>query len=369
MKFRIPLAALTAGALALSLSATPALAAEADQWFHGADRYATAISISSQNWQQSELVFIAAGHNFPDAMSAGAVAAYTHSPVLLADQNLRPDVAAEVARLHPQKIYVAGGPRAVAPQVDQQLRQAAPGAQVIRVAGADRYETSARFAELLINERASVAPGAEALPLVLASGKTYQDAIAGAAAAAYTDAALLLMSPDSPALPPSVTAVVSQHPGSTMLAANSYLNKAPVEEFFRLGGATPAEIAACSTAPSYDYSRTIPENTYPCVKYDTLPGSLTMAMAHLTMIRGAAPVYRAIYVTYNDYPDALAAIPLMTHYLGESAIMTYGGTSCAPDGSFIYTYWPDYGRPNATFIGGSKVMNPQIIDPLKPCVS
>lgn len=84
-------------------------------------------------------------------------------------------------------VVVAGGRTAVS---DQALREVAglDGVTASRVAGEDRYETAAA----LVRSRFSGPVGT----VLLASGATFADALAGTAAAARLDAPLLLTAPD-----------------------------------------------------------------------------------------------------------------------------------------------------------------------------
>src|SRR5206468_462556 len=97
----------------------------------GADRYATAAAVANAVGR-SEIVLVASGETFPDALAAGALGL----PVLLTQRTSLPDVTrAAIGTAHP---VVVGGPVAVANGV-------VPGAE--RVAGADRYATSAAVAD------------------------------------------------------------------------------------------------------------------------------------------------------------------------------------------------------------------------------
>ena len=87
------------------------------------------------------VVYVATGENFPDALGAASAAAVQAGPVLLVQKNAIPAVtAAELQRLSPDVIYVAGGTAVVSNTVFNQLKAYAP--TVIRVAGANRYATA-----------------------------------------------------------------------------------------------------------------------------------------------------------------------------------------------------------------------------------
>ena len=87
------------------------------------------------------VVYVATGENFPDALGAASAAAVNGGPVLLVQKNSIPaETAAELSRLSPDVIYVAGGTAVVSDAVVNQLT--AYASSVVRVAGANRYATA-----------------------------------------------------------------------------------------------------------------------------------------------------------------------------------------------------------------------------------
>ncbi len=151
----------------------------------GPDRYATAAAVSASTFAPGVAVaYVATGRNFPDALSGGALAGATGVPLLLVDglgPTLPPATATELARLHPARIVVLGGPAAVSDSI-----AAALGAygSVTRLWGADRFATSAAIS-------AAFPPGAPAA--YVATGADFPDALAGTAAAARDHGPLLLV--------------------------------------------------------------------------------------------------------------------------------------------------------------------------------
>jgi putative cell wall-binding protein len=128
----------------------------------GADRYATAAAVASRLGPAPK-VLVASGERFPDALAAGALGL----PVLLTTQSSLPDVTSATITSLSATPIVVGGASAVDPSV-------LPGAA--RVAGADRYATSAAVADWgLANGRFSPAS------VVVARGDTYPDALVGGA--------------------------------------------------------------------------------------------------------------------------------------------------------------------------------------------
>ena len=87
------------------------------------------------------VVYVATGENFPDALGAASAAAVQDGPVLLVQRDSIPAVTkAELTRLAPDKIVVAGGLAVVSAAVFDQLKAYAPS--VVRAAGLNRYSTA-----------------------------------------------------------------------------------------------------------------------------------------------------------------------------------------------------------------------------------
>ncbi|WP_348787157.1 cell wall-binding repeat-containing protein [Leifsonia sp. NPDC080035] len=153
----------------------------------GTDRYATSAAISRATSATGTVAYIASGDLFPDALSAGALAARTAgAPVLLVTASGIPAVVGtELARLKPASIVVVGGAGAVSDAVLASLKGYTAGT-VTRLGGGDRYATSAAVATRF---------GAGPANAFVASGATFADALSSAAAAGAQGAPLLLTTP------------------------------------------------------------------------------------------------------------------------------------------------------------------------------
>lgn len=156
----------------------------------GDDRFATSAAISAANFSPgAPVVYVANGHNFPDALSAAPVAGKNGAPVLLVQADaIPPVIQAELARLRPGRIVVLGGESSVQLAVATQLASLATGG-VSRLAGANRFDTSAAISA------ANFAPG---VPVVyLANGYNFPDALSGAPVAGKLGAPVLLVQADN----------------------------------------------------------------------------------------------------------------------------------------------------------------------------
>lgn len=153
----------------------------------GSDRYDTAVRISKASFPTTApAVVLASGEQFPDALAGSALAGATKGALLLTRSDELPSiVASEVARLKPSRIYVLGGPGAVATSVVDAVRAVRPSAETTRIAGADRYETAAKVAR----EVRRIAPRTKAIVVV---GTDWADGVA-ASALAYAKAYPVLL--------------------------------------------------------------------------------------------------------------------------------------------------------------------------------
>lgn len=89
----------------------------------GSDRFATSAAVSKATFAKADVVFIATGMNFPDALAGGPVAALDQGPLLLVSSTVSPAVAAELTRLGAKKVVVLGGTPSVSQTVVEQVKQ------------------------------------------------------------------------------------------------------------------------------------------------------------------------------------------------------------------------------------------------------
>ena len=153
----------------------------------GSDRYATAAAVARE--VGGTAAYVASGTSFPDAASVSALAAHERRPVLLTAAGAVPAATAGVLdELGATSVTVVGGPSVVSDAAAAQLGQ---GRTLDRLAGADRYATSAAVAQR------SVAAGLGTGAPWLATGRGFADALAAGPGAAATGGVLLLVDPVS----------------------------------------------------------------------------------------------------------------------------------------------------------------------------
>jgi putative cell wall-binding protein len=153
----------------------------------GDDRYATAAALSRHTFRsRAPQVLVASGEQFADALAATPAASRLGAPLLLTRKDSVPAATlAELKRLRPSVILLAGGEGVVSFAVEQAL---AGVARVARIGGADRFETAARL---------SAAAFGTGVPVVfLAQGRAFPDALAAGAAAGRLDGPVLLVERD-----------------------------------------------------------------------------------------------------------------------------------------------------------------------------
>jgi putative cell wall-binding protein len=150
----------------------------------GANRWATSAKISARTFRADvDVVFVANGRNFPDALSGAAAAGVLGGPVLLVKDDEIPSVVAdELRRLTPARIVVLGGTTVVSAEVEQQLGEFTT--DVSRLGGRNRWTTSARISADTFQ------PGVDVV--FLANGRNFPDALSGAAAAGSLGGPVLL---------------------------------------------------------------------------------------------------------------------------------------------------------------------------------
>lgn len=162
---------------------------EVERWT-GEDRFATAATVADHTHPDgAEVVLLATGGVFADALAGGAAAAALDAPVLLTASETLPDATAEALQaLAPRKLVVLGGQAAVSEGVADVAAAAAGlvAGDVERLAGRERIETARRVAEHVF--------AAEAVDTVyVATGRGFADALAGMPAAATAGAPMLLV--------------------------------------------------------------------------------------------------------------------------------------------------------------------------------
>lgn len=179
----------------------------------GANRYATAASAATTAtglWREAghtaagNRALVAVGTSFPDALAAGPLAAHAHRPLLLVHPDGVPsETLAALRAMGTEEVTVVGGPAVVPETTATQLRTVTLALR--RIAGNSRFET----ARLVAQE--AVHAGADPGVVVVASGRTFPDALSAGPASVAHDGVLLLTEPH--ALPEATRSWIAQRAG------------------------------------------------------------------------------------------------------------------------------------------------------------
>ncbi|MFE6964235.1 cell wall-binding repeat-containing protein [Agromyces sp. NPDC057679] len=240
----------------------------------GADRYATAVAVSKRYSPGVPAVFVATGADFPDALAAASAAAAARGPLLLTTKTRLPDaVRLELQRLKPARIYIAGGTGVVSSGVETALRGIAP---TKRLAGAERYAT----AKAIVDAGFTSADHA-----IIATGRTFPDALAATGAAGSRRAPVLLVDG------------TSSRVGAATLAT---LRRLGVKSVTITGGTSVVSSGIQSQLASAGYSVT---------RYGGADRYATAALINRAYFPSGSSS-TSFLATGADFPDALAAAAL-----------------------------------------------------------
>jgi putative cell wall-binding protein len=175
----------------------------------GINRYETSAAVAEYSASLSpagifagkRTAFLATGTGFADALSAGSPAYAGKHPILLTlPDALSTETSDAIDAIGVSQIIIMGGTGAVSQAVEDAVT--AKGLTVIRIPGADRYETAKNLADVLIAQPANAFdfygggdPDATNKEVVLVSGVEFADALGAAPHAGTIGAPMLLVRP------------------------------------------------------------------------------------------------------------------------------------------------------------------------------
>lgn len=160
----------------------------------GDTRLETSLAIAKRVRQKStasDTLIVATGFNYADALSVSPFAFAYNSPIFLCDSNgLSADAVSYISGAGFKRAILVGGTAAVPERVKHQLTSAGiSSGSITRLAGATRYETSAKIMSYAVNAGMNVSN------VYLATGKNFPDALAAGPVAGKLRAPLLLVDP------------------------------------------------------------------------------------------------------------------------------------------------------------------------------
>lgn len=310
----------------------------------GTDRYLTAIAASKAYFIRSDYAIVCTGQNFPDALSAGPLADAYGAPLLLTRRDAAsPELLAELARLHVQNVVIVGGSDVVSDNVLQQIDAVVNG--VWRLAGDDRYETSANIATLMWQEMYG-APFTVRRAF-FARGDNFPDALAVGPVAAGARVPILLVKPTS--VPASVAEAVD----------DMNLTSGVV-----VGGSDVVSDAVRSTLRTLmianggdDHDPMIVERWAGDTRYETAVAVIEQGVAARWIDLDTVGIATGI-----NFPDALGGGAALGHY-GSPVVLVKGGTVPAEVGTWINENAHAIGRMD--MFGGTDVLPESLLGDMR----
>lgn len=152
----------------------------------GKDRYETAANISTTAIENSSKAFLASGTSFADALSISSYAAANGIPLMLTDPKRLPAPTLDaLQRLGVTEVTLVGGESAVSAGISSELTKA--GYTVNRLSGSDRFQTNIDILNSLQFNMDK---------MVIATGMSFPDALAGSVLAARENNPIVLVPKD-----------------------------------------------------------------------------------------------------------------------------------------------------------------------------
>lgn len=146
----------------------------------GQNRYESAAQISREQFTNAKKVIVVNAQKYADALSATTLSDGKYSILYTEKDTLPTATRNEIQRLNPIEVYLLGGKQSISDGIENILKKYAN--KVTRIAGKDRYETSAKVAAMSNKKN-----------IVIASGENFSDPLY-ASSYAYSNNAKILLS-------------------------------------------------------------------------------------------------------------------------------------------------------------------------------
>ncbi|PKK39287.1 N-acetylmuramoyl-L-alanine amidase [Clostridiaceae bacterium JG1575] len=280
--------------------------------FSGKDRFETSVLISKELFPNAQTVILASARSYPDALTGGPLAYHMRAPILITEKSTVPKVIMdEIIRLGAKKIIILGRELSIDQKVVEQLEDR--GIKTERIGGQNRYETSVKVAERIMNY-------AQPHEFAMASGERFQDALSIVPAASMNGMPVLLT-------------------GRTVFPepVQKFLEKQMPSKVYIIGGYRVVDPKVVKMIPSQSVERIAGAN-----RYET---SVQVAKrffkdsSHVTVASGL------------DFPDALTGGVYAAHWRAPVLLV---GTTLDPIMKEYITYNNIH---KVTFFGGKVAIN------------
>lgn len=146
----------------------------------GQNRYESAAQISREQFTNAKKVIVVNAQKYADALSATTLSDGKYSILYTEKDSLPTATRNEIQRLNPVEVYLLGGKQSISSGIENILKKYSN--KVTRIAGRDRYETSAKVAAMSNKKN-----------IVIASGENFSDPLY-ASSYAYSNNAKILLS-------------------------------------------------------------------------------------------------------------------------------------------------------------------------------
>ena len=146
----------------------------------GQNRYESAAQISREQFTNAKKVIVVNAQKYADALSATTLSDGKYSILYTEKDSLPTATRNEIQRLNPVEVYLLGGQQSISSGIENILKKYSN--KVTRIAGRDRYETSAKVAAMSKKKN-----------VVIASGENFSDPLY-ASSYAYSNNAKILLS-------------------------------------------------------------------------------------------------------------------------------------------------------------------------------
>lgn len=328
------------GTMTASIEASlSAVGPVASQRFAGAGRYDTSVAISRTFASGVDVVYVASGEDFPDALAAAPAAAAQGGPLLITPRaGLHPAVATEINRLDPDAIVVVGGELAVSSAVYDHLSTLTGAGGIRRVSGDNRYATA----------RAVIADywGPESVDRVyIASGRNFPDALSAAAAAGAQGVPVITVDGPQTELDPAVAELID-YLGATKVAVAGGTASVSSEMFTHLqlvDGVT--DVQRYAGEDRYGTGIAINRDAFSTSTYVYLASGQNFPDALSGAARAGADQAPLYIVPGTCLPRAVSE-DIQT--LGATTVRILGGTNAVP---LNLRYAQICGEPPVLFVG------------------